>query len=107
MDMHTSLSPYIWTPSLSPQGMDWSTWFKMFSAPTFFIYTENNGIILLLMSVVKMVSTDNKVIFNILTTQANNKFAESVIGSTLTKGLGDVMFSLVCVSPDLCSPFPC
>ena len=82
--------------------MDWFTWFKMFSAPTFFIYTEKNGIMLSLMSVVKMVSTDNAVIFNILTTQANNQCAEGVIGGPLPKGLGDLMFSKVCASPDLC-----
>ena len=76
-------------------------WFKMFAAPTFFIYTEKNGIILSLMSVVKMVSTDNNVIFNILTTQADNKLAERVIGGPLSKGLGDVIFCQACLSPDL------
>ena len=77
-------------------------WFKMFKAPTFFIYIEKDGHVLSLMSLGKMVSTKGEVILNILTTQANNMAAWQLLGKErLRKGLGDVMFTEVRALSDL------
>ena len=70
-------------------------WMKMFSTPTFFVYIEKDGTILSLMSLAKLVSTKDDVIFNILTTQANNNRAAAMIDKLPPKGLGDIMFTQV------------
>jgi hypothetical protein len=41
-----------------------------------------------------MVSTQDDVILNIITTQANNQLAKKMVGKLL-KGLGDIMFTEV------------
>ena len=80
--------------SLYP-GFDRADWIKMFSTPTFFVYIEKDGTILSLMSLAKLVSTKDDVIFNILTTQANNKRATAMLDTLPPKGLGDIMFTQV------------
>jgi hypothetical protein len=75
-------------------GFSHDDWIKLFAAPTFFIYVEKDGVILSAMSIVKMVSTQDDVILNIITTQANNQLAKKMVGKLL-KGLGDIMFTEV------------
>ncbi len=63
-------------------------WILLFKAPTFFIYIEKEGVVVSLMSLVKMISTEGDIILNIITTQADN----SQVAGRPIKSLGDIMF---------------